>query len=195
MGLQIEDGKGSGRNVGIDSENRILSSSTTLAQSDHATRAGDGFNFNNGVVTYTTASASGATYFFNGGLVPLSIESTAYSAGPSTGSTVPGVLRYYRNPTGGTLISGGTANPAVNRNFGSSKVLTGTYLRGTGAALTVVGGSQFFATHVFASTRVDFNIGHFVLQPGNSLAVEFTPGAGNTSQGFIFAARVHLLEA
>lgn len=193
MGLLIEDGGGSGRHAHVNLQHQLGVDGVVRDANKAAALLGDAYNFNTtAAVIYTTANESGIAWIANGGTREIVIATVAYStAGSTGGGTAPGVLRFYRNSTGGTLLSTGVSVPPVNRDHGSAKTLTGTFLRGTGAALTQTGGTQFLSTHVPQNSRFDLDIGYFVLRPGNTFIATYQPPAGNTSQSVMFAAQIY----
>jgi len=113
--------------------------------------------------------------------VPWIYNRVFYNAGPSTGGTGDFLAEVIRNPTTGTLISAGAAFTPINLNFGSSKELLATTLKGTEGS-TVTDGSVAVSTIIpAAGTRVLIAFDSIILEPGSSIAVRITPQTSNTS--------------
>jgi len=85
----------------------------------------------------------------------------------------------FTNPTGGTLISGGTATTAYNANVSSGKTLSATVLGGADGQ-TVTGGSQVGQWINNTGHSLQWFDGSVILGPGDSIAVTAKPAADAT---------------
>lgn len=178
----VKDGTGKGNLARVDNRNRLHVDSVQTALSAQAAFFGDAYSIPAGQVAFTSDSESGAYYIKYNGNKELVIKEIVITFGDSTGGTGTGVTRIYKNPSEGTLISSGTSIEPRNRNFGSAKALTGTFLKGA-EGTTVTDGSVFATiSRTDFSSPINFDAEILVLQKSNSLAVTYDPPTGNTSQ-------------
>jgi hypothetical protein len=182
MGFHIEDGTGKGNSLRVDPANRANVAGKTRSYGEDATTRGDAFNINSGLVTLTGVDEQGILYFKNNETRDFHISAIVAILGPSTGGSTSDTtrVRFYKNPTTGTLISEATAADTVsNRNFGSSLTLTADVYKGDGSA-TVTDGSVHLESLVNPGNRVFFSIDE-VLTKGDSIAITYEPNDSNTS--------------
>lgn len=181
--MKIEDGEGSGKLQGVNSENRAKTAAVVREiRKDHVINA-TAWVILAPPATLTTATASALLYFKNTGPDILLIYDILLELGTSVSGTGKGQIAVTFNPTGGTLITDEVAGAASNLNIGSSKAPNATIYSG-GEGKTVTGGSG--PSGFFNPATADRNL---FLTPGNSLAVPqgasvsitVTPPAGNTS--------------
>jgi len=182
MSFKIKDGTGSGREAQVDEENRLRVHATTLAMNEHITDEGGSFNLNSGAagVTVTSANESGVLYFKNGEDRRFRIRGIVTILGPSTGGTNC-LIRVYKNPTTGTLISDANTSGVIssNRNFGSSLTLADSLVyNASGTDKTITDGSVHIAS-MSSGGRIFFAIDE-ILTKGDSVAVTYEY-LGNTS--------------
>ncbi len=171
----------------VNQRNQALIQSVTRSDFYEALRRGDAFDVELNDVAITSAAEIGLLYILNTNTKSdLYIYALYLSVGTSTGGL--GVANFvnlalYINPTGGTLISGGTALTPTNRRAGSGKTAQAT-VKGNTGVLTVTGGTRLFKHELVRS--FPFNISPFIvdvlLGPNQSMAVTYTPETGNTSQ-------------
>ena len=181
MSDYILDGTGTGSRAKVDSKNRLNTLAVTESGGTEAAVEGDLYNVNTGTINLTSDSASALLYMKNDDTVPWVYNRVFYNAGTSTGGTGDFLAEIYSNPTTGTLISGGAVIVPANLNFGSSKVLTGTTLKGAEGS-TVTNGNVPVSTIIPASgTRVLISFDSIILEPGSGIAVVITPQTSNTS--------------
>ena len=177
----ITDGSGSGYDAKVDSEGNLHSRAVRTHEVTYASLKGESFNAPYGSFTLTSATESALSYFLWADTVnPCSIYRQLLSFGPSTGGAGLCRLRMVRNPTGGTLISGGTAVTSVNNNFSNSALAPGTWLKGAQGS-TVTGGTTILDVGIGPNYVLNVTDINWILANGNSLAVAVTPPAGNTS--------------
>lgn len=178
----LEDGTGDGFKARVCSANRLFTSDESFTGSLISTLEGNTFSFASGAITLTTAGVSALLYVKNNEEIPLVVESMRFQAFNSTGGAdgIPtwGVIK---NPTGGTIISGGTvANPS-NANFGSSKTIDVDLRRGA-EGMTLTGGTthaNLFGDKIPHNLRLEN--AEFIIPRGSSIGIQVTPPAGNTS--------------
>lgn len=177
----IEDGKGRGYSAGVDSLNRLAVYGVSETNEVFAAFEGDYYNVNTGTINVTSGNASGLLYIKNTGSSKIIITSLFYILGNSTGGSGDVVVDVYRNPTGGTLISGGTTVSEINRDFNSNNTMSATILKGAEGS-TLTGGDVIISSILTGNGRVAIPTGALILSNGNSLAIKLTPQSGNTSQ-------------
>ena len=177
----IKDGTGTGNTVKVDAKNRLHTFSTVETGGTEAAIEGDLYNINTETISLTSANASALVYMKNTDTVPWIYNRVFYNAGPSTGGSGDFLAEVVANPSAGTLISSGTALTPHNLNFGSSKELTATTLKGAEGS-TVTDGTVRVSTIIpTAGTRVLIAFDSIILEPGSSIAVRITPQSGNTA--------------
>lgn len=185
----ISDGAGGGYRALVDRNNRLHTESVSRDALTEAVFQGKGFNFNTGAITLTSANESAIGYFKYNGDDPFVITEILYILGSTTGGTGDGTATIYRNPTGGTIVTGAVnIDIAANRDFSSSTVVDGdTYKGAEGNTLT---GGTVFANSSRSSfgTVISFDAAEIILRKGNSLGVSWQPPSGNTSQVVKIAA-------
>ena len=177
----------------VSINNRLQVHSITTTEASTAAAEGDGYNINTGLITLTDAAESGVLYIQNNEDRDLQIEFLEVILAPSTGGAITDTtrVRVYRNPTGGTLISGAVlVSNNQNRNFGTNRTLTAdTYKGATGN--TVTGGDVIMEVFVNPGERELLSI-DMTLTKGDSVAVSYEPNDSNTSMKCMAAAIVHI---
>ena len=157
--------------------------------------AGWAFSANTGTVTLTNAATDNAVlYCKNSGATSLVFEVFVYLLGASTGGTGSGNVTIIRNPTGGTIVSDASTLTPINRNFGSSNVLTGDFFKPSGSGKTLTGGTTIIETLLPTPTgRITISVGAFIVPPGSSLGINYTTQTGNSSQDVQFGYGLYAL--
>ena len=182
-----------GATAKVSVNNRLQVHSITTSEASTAATEGDGYNINTGLITLTDAAESGVLYIQNNEDRDLQIEFLEMILAPSTGGAITDAtrVRVYRNPTGGTLISGAVlVSNNQNRNFGTNRTLTAdTYKGATGN--TIIGGDVIMEVFVIPSEREFLSI-DMTLTKGDSIAVSYEPNDSNTSMKCMAAAIVHI---
>ena len=194
MGFEITDGGGKGYSAEVDSENRLRVFSIAEPEVYNASSLGNSYNFNTGVINLTSASKSAVFYIKNNGDSDLIITQLFYLIGNSTAGTGDVLITVLRNPTTGTIISNAVAMEmdGVNRNFGSSKILTTDSYKGAeGSDFT--NGVKIIESIIDQSpTRVSVEVGGLVIPKGSSIGIDITPATSNSSLDVEFAASVYI---
>ena len=188
----IQDGA-SGKAAAVDGTARLATRTVQQSETENATDSGDSYNINTGLVTLTTAGESGVLYLQTDEDRNVHIDSIVVILGPATaGATTDTTrIRFYRNPTTGTLISGASAvDDNENRNFGSSKNLEGTAYKGAEGS-TITNGDVIIESLVNPGSRVAFAI-DMILTKGDTIAVSIEPNDSTTSMKVMVAAVVHV---
>ncbi len=178
---RIEDGTGNGYAVGVTSDNRLLTSTESIPSLAIASAVrADAFVINSNTGTATglitglvAATESGVLYILNTSPFPLSI------GGFSAGNTGAGVWKIYKDVTGGTLASAGTATTPSQLNVSSSKPFTGTATRANASGQTVTGGSVVALGYVTAGFNELQLAGALIIGQAKAIALTFTPIGAN----------------
>jgi hypothetical protein len=192
MPLTIEDGKGKGRLAGVNLNNQLEVFAITETELDKSVLSGDRYNVNTGYVTLNSTTESALLHIKNNEDDELVVTALIYNLGQSTGGSGSCRVSVYRNPTSGTIVSGGDVVSAnANMNFGSNKTLVGDYFKGA-QSLTTTGGTFAIGSLVNAGSRAVVALGAVNLPKGTSLSVTITPPAGNTSMDVNVAASAYL---
>ena len=195
MATTIEDGSGQGFSAKIDNQNRLYTRSITETEFDKATIQGDAFNINTEFLTITSGSEVPLLYFKNNEDQDLVIAAWFNGTDAAAGtSTRLNLLRVYVNPTGGTIISGGSDVIPVNRAIGSSTKLDADIKSG-GNGFTFTGFSSppiLYQTQP-NSARVFGNV-QLVVKKGGSLVVTFQQ-YGTTSIDIYTGFQVYKFES
>lgn len=182
-----------GSTAKVSVNNRLQVHSITTTEASTAATEGDAYNINTGLITLTDATESGVLYIQNNEDRDLQIEFLEMILAPSTGGAITDStrVRVYRNPTGGTLISGAVlVSDNQNRNFGTNRTLTAdTYKGATGN--TIIGGDVIMEIFMNPSERELLSI-DMTLTKGDSIAVSYEPNDSNTSMKCMAAAIVHI---
>lgn len=182
-----------GSTAKVSVNNRLQVHSITTTEASTAATEGDAYNINTGLITLTDAAESGVLYIQNNEDRDLQIEFLEMILAPSTGGAITDGtrVRVYRNPTGGTLISGAVlVADNQNRNFGTNRTLTAdTYKGATGN--TIIGGDVIMEIFMNPSERELLSI-DMTLTKGDSIAVSYEPNDSNTSMKCMAAAIVHI---
>ena len=187
----IKDGTGTGNRAKVDSKNRLSTLAVVESGSTTAALVGDLYKINTETISLTSANASSLLYIKNTNLVPWVLDRVFYNAGTSTGGSGDFLAEVIANPTAGTLISGGTAITPHNLNFGSSKTLTATTLKGAEGS-TITDGTVRVSTIIPTSgTRVLISFDAIILEAGSSLAIKITPQTGNTAMNIQVGLNLH----
>ena len=194
MGFEITDGGGKGYSAEVDSENRLRVFSISEQEVYNASSLGNSYNFNTGVINLTSDNKSAVLYIKNNGDPDLVLTQLSYSMGNSTGGTGDVLVTVLRNPTTGTIISNAVAMEmdGVNRNFGSSKILTTDSYKGAEAS-TFTNGDKIIESIIDQSpTRVTVEVGGLVIPRGTSIGIDITPATSNSSLDVEFGASVYI---
>lgn len=185
----LTDGSGGGYQAKIDLNKRLHVDSVARDIVSQAAIVGNAYNFNTGAITLTSANESAVGYFEYLGDDPFVISEILFIVGGTTGGSGDGTARIYRNPTGGTIVSGAVdIEIAANRDFSSSKTVSANSYKGA-EGNTITGGTLFAdSSRSSFGTVISFDAAPIVLKKGNTLCCSWQPPAGNTSQVVKIAA-------
>ena len=200
MTFKQADGRGTGVLAGVDSRHRALTAALIETESNAATAEGLKYNINTGLVTLTNALETTILYLKNNDERDIVVDALIYNLGRTNGDG-DRIITVVRNPTAGDIIT--NANPVpvgpevnANLNYGSSKVLNADIFLGASGEVVVSGGGLNIHTiDPNSNGRIAISPGGVIRIPnGNSLAINYTPPAGNTSQNASFALNVYVKE-
>lgn len=197
MSFSILDGLGSGREAGVDSNNRLLASSITENIANHVTEFGGRYNINTGTINLTSANPSGVMYFKNNENYVYSINTFIIYFGASTGGSGLSTIDIYGDPTGGTVISNAVDGDIVfNMDMGSARDFEGLFYKGA-EGNTLTGGTLGFSGFQSPGNARVLSVGQLLVPKGQSLGCIITPPVGNTSMDvqFIISGYVNIPEA
>ena len=181
----IRDGTGGGAIAKVNDENRLTVQAESFSNiSISSIRRAGAFSVGTeeNVVSLTAAAGeSGVLYFKNDSQDVVLIDSFAVS------QDVAGYWSLYRNPTAGTLITGGTSITPCNLNFGSGRNLVSTAVYGSSGA-TVTDGKVVLKGRVPASfISLDIKDAA-VLNNGDSFALTCEPDSNADVTAFVLLA-------
>lgn len=150
--------------------------------SEHAATEGRSFNVNTGTIVLTSGSKSAILYLKNTGEKDLKISSIGYLLGNSTGGAGDIIPEVVVNPTEGTIITDAIdVDIAINKNFGSSKVLAASAFKG-GEGKTITNGILAYGSLLSKAAQIYvITTGLIILPKGSSIGINITPQVGNTS--------------
>lgn len=192
MSVTIKSGD-SGDIAAVTINKRLKTAAVSVTLTELATETGDTYNISTGTAALTTSNESALFYLKNNEDTDLLIDTIIVNIKDYVGTDGQPVLKIYRNPTDGTVISNATDAGQSNRNFGSSKsVDTNMYQGGEGETMS----GQDAIIEVFLPSTAALTINAFttlvVLKKGSSLGVSYTPPTGMTSVNIVVAVNVTL---
>lgn len=200
MTYRQADGRGSGVLAGVDKRHRTLVAAYTETESNAATLTGLKYNINTGLITLINASKTTVLYLKNNDTRDLIIDTLIYNLGQTNG-TGDRIIDVIRNPMTGDIIT--NANPVAvgmgeNANLKYSSKLTlkaDVYVGASGETPVSDGGLNIITIDPNPSGRILISPGGGVLLgQGDSIAFNYTPPTGNTSQTACFAMNVYIRE-
>jgi hypothetical protein len=200
MDIYIADGEGNARSAGVDSRYRLKVAALIETESNYATTRELKFNINTGDIELAGTKTT-VLYFKNNELNNVIIDTLIYNLGTSAGGSGDILLDVIRNPTVGDIITNandvqlGTGIEA-NLNYSSNRVLECLAYKGASGETPVTDGlEQILTRNPNTSGRIPISPGGgLLLGRGNSLAINYTPPVGNTSQFCQFALNVYVQE-
>jgi len=191
MSIVIKSGD-SGNVAEVDEKKRLRTFSVTQEQTTSSSLEGDTFFITHDIVNVTTANKSFVFHMENTDTVDWIIDAFVSLFGLSTGGTGKDFKSHIvRNPTGGTLISAGTAGSAINMNLGSPKVLAGTFLKGVEGSTSTGGEENPDGIILKDQTLTSLTGGVVVIAAGTSVNFGLTPATGNTSMNVKLTLIIH----
>ena len=186
MGLQIEDGRGSGRSAGVTPEGNLTTMATSVSEEHETSRLyGLSFIANTTTTAKTLTVVSGNTYnliyLANTSSTRIMVVQTINSSSNAAG----GVFTVVKNPTVGTLSNYNVFTP-VNLNFSSGLLAEATCYSwnevGT-AGITGITGGTTVAAFITGAAPLPLAVeGAFIIPQNTSIVVQYTStGATETS--------------
>ena len=172
----------------VNSSKRLQTRSVTVSEQQQRSIDGYGFNLNTGTIALTSANESAVMYVKYTGTKTLHVQSVAVGVGKLGVSSDPVLVKMYRNPTNGTIVTNAVAGVQFeNRNFGTATQLTSDFYKGVKGD-TLTGGdliAQFYANQ---SNRLFADI-DFILPPQTSIGISLTPNDDGTG-GNVYVALI-----
>jgi hypothetical protein len=186
MAEQIIDGTGKGSRLKVNQNNMATVFSVSETENQQATREGNSYNINTGIIGLTSTTESGVLYFTNdespvngeSSFIVDELEIGIDNLGTQAGACIITVVR---NPTAVSFSTAVDINQ--NRNFGSSNTLSATSFAYKGLeGGTVTGGSNIDILFQNAGTR-ERHLVDMEIPKGSSIAVKIDTQttAGTTS--------------
>lgn len=194
--MKIQNGTGNGNLAKVDSSFRLHTLSVVENAAENATERQDSFNVNSGEIIVTDDAEQGVLYLTNQDLRHIDTSAIVVFLGPSTGGAIlkSALVKLYRNPTEGVLISGAIeADVNSNRNFGSSKTLDALAYKGDGSNSTITNGELHAQALVVPGNPVAFRLDD-ILNKGDAIAITVQAPTGNTSMQAMAAIVNHLAD-
>lgn len=192
MADTIRDGSGSGYLAKVNANNRLYVNAVSTDENLQASKQGNSYNINTGVITLTDDVETPVIYLKNNEVEDFHITSIAVGLGPSTGGTggIPKIT-VIRNPTAGTIVSGATdVDINSNRNYGSSNTLVVDAYKGA-TGLTMTDGVDHIIFFQTASGRLFASVDE-LLPGGGSIGIKIAPQSGNTGMDVYAALICHI---
>lgn len=192
MSTTIQDGTGTKLKAKINSDNRLLTQTISESEFDNSVSRGNAYNINTEFITITSSSEVPILYIKNNEDRNLILNAWFIGTDADSGTaTRLSLLRAYKNPTGGTIISSGTDINPVNRNFSSSNILDCIAKKG-GDSFTATG---YEATSVLYQTQGtksrNFGTVQLILGRGSSIVITYQQ-YGLTSNDIYTGFQVYL---
>lgn len=183
--MRIENGDGQRIYAKVGSDYRLWVDALTFSSELGALIESNCFLVPSNILQITTAGQKTYfLYFLNSSGQKLVCDQIGFSIGQSTYTPTLGSrqpielgdvnLHVNFNPTGGTLLSGGSNATPINRDLGSSLPLESTFKTGT-AGQTATGGTEL--TFLARGPKIIELPESYIIRPGNSIALGFTSPA------------------
>jgi hypothetical protein len=188
----LRDGNGTGYLAKVNGNNRLYVQSVSISEDEQATKIGNSYNINTGVITLTDSVDTPIMYVKNNEAQSLHITAIAVGVSPSTGGS-GGInkITVTRNPTAGTIVSNATAvDINSNRNFGNASTLDVTAYKGA-TGNTMTDGEDHLILFQTSNGRLFATIDE-IIPKGSSLGIKFDPVPSNTSIDVYAALICHL---
>jgi hypothetical protein len=181
MAFSILDGTGTGKEAGVDTNNRLLTNTISEDISNHVTEYGGKYNINTGNITLTTANESAILYFKNNENETYSITGIVYNIGSSTGGSGQVQCDVYFKNSGGTIVSNAVpVDILANQNIGDARTLDADAFKGA-EGYTQTGGQYAVSSLINPGSRAFIGLGQILCPKGQALSITMTPPSGNTS--------------
>jgi hypothetical protein len=191
MSTVIKDGTGGSYGLKVDKNNHAHTVSTTIPVALDTAIDEDAYNINTGLISVTGDAT--LLYLKNNEDKDLVIEGIALGSFEGITHSDDPYITLKRNPTGGDLISDGTAvSMNQNRNFGSSNTLAADAFKGKVGG-TISGGDDIAILQATPGGRSFYTI-NFVLQKGTSLAIDLTANRSSGTANWYCALVCYLVD-
>ena len=172
----------------VNSSKRLQTRSVTVSEQQQRSIDGYGFNLNTGTIALTSANESAVMYVKYTGTKTLHIQSVAVGVGKLGVSTDPVLVKMYRNPTDGTIVTNAVEGSQFeNKNFGTATQLTSDFYKGVEGD-TLTGGNLIAQFYANQSNRLFADI-DFILPPQTSIGISLTPNDDGTG-GNVYVALI-----
>ena len=168
--MKIEDGRGTGKLAEVDTNNRMLTQAASSTELHENSRTdAEVYMFSTGafITISTTATETGIFYLKN-----TSTTKDLYIHSIRTCGEVAQKVTFYKNPTGGTLLTDQTAAQVTNLNFKSSNTASADVYKGADAK--TVSGGTWLGQHINGVGHSNIETGDaLILGRNDSLAITF----------------------
>jgi hypothetical protein len=182
--MKILDGKGSGSQAEVGSDNRLRTHAVSEPLAIHEMEEGYSYNLNTGLISVTGDAT--LIYLENTGDRDIVVEAIALGSFEGITHSDDPYITVVRNPTGGDLISDATAvSMNQNRNFSSSNSLTSNVYKGKVGG-TITGGDDIAILQVTPGGRSFYTV-NFLLGKGSSIAIKLTANVTSGSANYYAA--------
>jgi hypothetical protein len=192
MSTILLSGSGNNKSAKVDNQLRLTTHAITASQSLNAAEVGRAFNINTGLISITGDAT--LLYIKNNETEDLVINALALGSFEGITHSDDPYITLVRNPTGGNLISDGTAvSMNQNRNFGSNVTLSADVFKGKVGG-TLSGGDDIAILQATPGGRAFYTI-DFVLSQGSSMGITLTANVTSDSANWYCAAICYLRDA
>jgi len=192
----IEGGNNPGHRTSVTATGQLNTTATQISAQTEASIAGDAYNVNSGLFNLTSDVETPIAFFKNDTEDrDIIIDAMVLSICDSVGGSGELTARIIADPTGGTILTGGTDRVVANLNLSSRKTLGVTATDGA-TGLTFSGGEDVF--HFFFpvdNTNHNLVFESLVLPRGASFIITLTPPAGNTSLPILTGISAYLKDS
>lgn len=177
MGVQIQDGTGKGFRAAVNENKRLETFSITESRiADVSNREGRSFLLTSDFISLTTTgSFNGMMYIKNTDTSKIVFIDKIRVCGTGSSGNYAQV-KFYKNPTTGTLISDANAGISVPAHLGSQEIFPGLIYAASGDGKTVTDGTQMsqFTLHTPGHTIQEYD-GMIIIPGGSALAIVVKP--------------------
>ena len=182
--------KDSGIQAEVNNRHQLSVAATSESQVVVEALRGGAFLATTGVVNLTSSDYSHLIYVKNNESVQwvIPLISGTFGATDGTGDVL---MQFTINPTGGTLVTGGTDFTPANLNFGGGVALAGAFRIGAEGS-TISGGFSADPSLIPEGVALrEFPGNPIILAPGTSLAMGIKPPTGNSSMNIQLQIPMH----
>ena len=194
MGLILEDGKGSGKTVGVSTDNRLETEAITYSLEHHANHS-HGKAFSLCFSQSNTAAGDCIAYILNSDDEDMILEGVSVGV---TDCTANDSIYFKLGDTG--TRNGATALTPVNCNSGSGNSAVGTFEKGAdldGGSATLAGGSEYdriIMAGITDKVSTYYNFEQGIILPKNRTFTMWVDGSGTGTWYITLHFNYHGLE-